>query len=96
MIYDKTSIRKWYKDRSQVVRKSRSSFFFYDFNVVTLPNTIIIVIVAIIIRIVIMIMIIGLSKICNHHFDNKIIDWRDIVPHRTHVAPCVLAIMSTI
>lgn len=60
-------------------------FFFYDFNVVTLPNTIIIVIVAIIIRIVIMIMIIGLSKICNHHFDNKIIDRRDIVPHRTHV-----------
>lgn len=43
-----------------------------------------------------MIMIIGLSKICNHHFDNKIIDWRDIVPHRTHVTPCVLAIMSTI
>lgn len=71
-------------------------FFFYDFNVVTLPNTIIIVIVAIIIRIVIMIMIIGLSKICNHHFDNKIIDRRDIVPHRTHVTPSVRARESTI
>lgn len=57
--------------------------FFYDFNVVTLPNTIIIVIVAIIRRIIIMIMIIVLSKICNHHFDNKIIDRRDVVPHRT-------------
>lgn len=43
-----------------------------------------------------MIMIIGLSKICNHHFDNKIIDRRDIVPQRTHVTPSVRARESTI